>query len=106
MRWLLTAAGCTWRCRGLGVRAVPGLLGRDHVAEAALARSTRARRTCGRRTRSGASTRDVLGEGHVGRALLNSLIVASADDDHLPDRRRDGRLRARALPRAGHAHRC
>ena len=35
-----------------------------------------ARPTCGRRTRSGPDPR-VLGEGHVGRALGNSLIVAS-----------------------------
>ena len=33
----------------------------------------------------------VLGEGHVGRALMNSLIVASGTMVHLPDRERAAR---------------
>ena len=48
----------------------------------------------------------VLGEGHVGRALMNSLIVAGATTRRLPDRRRARRLRADALRRPGHARSC
>ena len=44
----------------------------------------------------------VLGEGHVGRALMNSLIVASGTMVICLLVERDGRLRAGALPRAGH----
>jgi ABC-type glycerol-3-phosphate transport system permease component len=56
--------------RRLRVRAVPDLLGRDHVAEAAP--------DLWPNDPQWGRYPDVLGEGHVGRALMNSLIVASA----------------------------
>ena len=101
MRWLLKR-GWMYLAMivGLGVRAVPRLLGRDHVAEAAVGDLHAHARPVAVPTRSGTQYPRVLGEGHVGRALMNSLIVAARDDGHLPDRRRAGRLRARALPRA------
>jgi N,N'-diacetylchitobiose transport system permease protein len=63
--------------RRLGLRAVPRLLGRDHVAEAAREIYTRTPDLWPNDPQWHQYPR-VLGEGHVGRALLNSLIVASA----------------------------
>ena len=55
-------------------------------------------RTCGRATRSGTSTRTFSGEGRVGRALMNSLIVAGATTVICLAVGAIGGLRARALP--------
>ena len=49
---------------------------------------------------------DVLGEGHVGRALMNSLIVASATMIVTPVHRLDGRDRALALQHPRAPRRC
>ena len=77
MRWLLKRGWMYARDGGdLGLRAVPDLLGRDHVAEAAAEIYTRTPDLWPSDPQWGQYPR-VLGEGHVGRALVNSLIVAS-----------------------------
>src|SRR3954447_1415099 len=94
--------------RGLDLRAVPGLLGRDHVAQAALGDLYAHAGPVAEPSPVGPVPARARGGPRRPRAA-ELADRRQWDDGDLPDRRRDGGLRARALPlphahAAAHAH--